>query len=479
MPVSADSPRNPTACVHMLGKFLRFATVAHGDPSVFTECAEWLAQHLRRIGMRRIRVVPTKGKPVVLAEWLNQPGQPTVLVYGHYDVQPADPLDKWISPPFEPAVRGDYLYARGASDDKGQLFAHVCAVEHLLRGTGRLPLNVKFLIDGEEETGSPSLSAFVQQNRDDLSADFALVSDTCMLGMDRPAITYALRGSLDVEIEVTGQRGDLHSGNFGGAVYNPIQGLSEIVAKLHDAAGSVLIPGFYNCVRVISDAERDYMRRNGPSDSAVLAAAGAEAGHGDPGFGLYESTTIRPALTVTGIIGGFQGPGPKGVIPARGLAKLNLRLVPDQDPATIAELLRAYIAKITPPGLGTRVVTQKQTRPVVVSLQHPAIRAAATAYSRAFGRAPVFLRSGGTIPVVDLFHRVLGMPTVLMGLALPEDNLHAPNERIHLPTFFKGIATSMHFLHEAAPSSAPQRGHRAMGIVDRAALTAAYQGAFA
>jgi acetylornithine deacetylase/succinyl-diaminopimelate desuccinylase-like protein len=467
------------ASVHMLGKFLRFAAVAHGDPSVFTDCARWLAQHLRRIGMRRVRIVTTMGQPVVLAEWLGDPGEPTVIIYGHYDVQPADPFDKWISPPFEPALRGDYLYARDASDDKGQLFAHVCAVEHLLRATGRVPLNVKFLIEGEEETGSPSLSAFVQQNRNDLSADFAVISDTCMLGMDRPAITYALRGSLDVEIEVTGQRGDLHSGNFGGAVYNPLQGLCEIVAKLHDAEGRVLIPSFYNRVRVISDAERDFMRRNGPSDSTVLAAAGAEAGRGDPGFGLYESTTICPALTVTGITGGYQGPGPKGVIPARGLAKLNLRLVPDQDPAKIDELLRAYIAKIAPPALRVRVVTQKRTRPVIVGLQHPAIRAAATAYSRAFGRAPVFLRSGGTIPVVDLFHRVLGIPTVLMGLALPEDNLHAPNERIHLPTFFKGIATSTLFLNEAAHSASPQKQHGAMGIGDRSEPAAACQGAFA
>jgi acetylornithine deacetylase/succinyl-diaminopimelate desuccinylase-like protein len=478
MPVLANSERSPNASLDPLGEFLRFATIAQADPKIFMDCVRWLAQHLQHIGMRRVNILTTKGKPIVVAEWLRQPGQPTVLIYGHYDVQPADPLDQWITPPFEPAFRGDYLYARGASDDKGQLFAHVCAVEYLLRDTGSLPMNVKFLIEGEEEAGSPSLSAFLQQNRNDLSADFAVVSDTCMLGMDRPAITYALRGSLDVEIEVTGQRGDLHSGNFGGAVYNPLQGLCGIVAKLHDGTGRVLIPGFYRRVRVISEAERSYMRRNGPSDSTVLAAAGAEAGPEDAGFCLYESTTIRPALSVTGITGGYQGPGPKGVIPARGLAKLNFRLVPDQDPVTIDELLRAYIAKIAPPALRVRVVTQKQTRPVVVGLQHPAIRAAAAAYSRAFGLAPVFLRSGGTVPVVDLFHRVLGIPTVLMGLALPEDNLHAPNERLHLPTFFKSIATSTHFLNEAARSPASQRRRPTMGVADRTEPTAAYQGAF-
>ena len=372
----------------------------------------------------------------------------TVLIYGHYDVQPVDPEREWRSPPFEPEIRGEYLYARGASDDKGQLFAHVAATKTIIYRSGTLPVNVKFLIEGEEEIGSPNLPSFLDKHRERLVADVAVVSDSVMLGRDRPAITYALRGSLGVELEVRGQRSDLHSGNFGGALHNPLQGLCEILAKLHDSAGRIQIPGFYDRVLNVSGRERQYMARNGPTDSYLLASAGAQLGWGEPGYTLYERTTIRPALAVNGITGGYQGPGTKGVIPAHASAKLNFRLVPAQDPGEVDRLLRDYVAQLTPPTLHTRIVSQKQTRPVVVSRRHPAVQAAAIAYQRAFGRAPVFLRSGGTIPVVDLLQGFLGIPTVLMGFALPDSGLHAPNERIHLPTFLKSIASSIHFIEE-------------------------------
>jgi acetylornithine deacetylase/succinyl-diaminopimelate desuccinylase-like protein len=436
--------------------FLRFRSIsAHADSATESaHCAHWLATHLREIGMRDVRVVTTRGNPVVVAEWLDQPAQPTVLIYGHYDVQPADPLTEWVSPPFEPTIRGDHVYARGASDDKGQLFTHVCAIEQLLRATRRLPANVKFLIEGEEEIGSPNLNDFLREYRERLTAACAVVSDTLMVGPDQPAITYALRGSLDVELEVTGQRSDLHSGNFGGALYNPLQGLCEIVAKLHDGSGRILIPSFYDRAREVSAAERNYMRRYGPSDHKILSESRAVLGQGEFGFTLYESTTIRPSISITGITGGYQGPGPKGVIPARASAKLNLRLVPDQEPAAIDKLLREYLASVAPAALQVRITTQKQTRPTIVKLRHPAIRAAFSAYQHAFGRPPIFVRSGGTIPVVDLLQRILGIPTVLMGFALPDDALHGPNERMHLPTFVKGIAASTHFLNELGRATA-------------------------
>ncbi len=452
-------------CVAPLLRFLRFASIsAHAQAAATSvRCAAWLAGHLKRIGMHNVNVSKTKGNPIVTAEWLVDRERPTVLIYGHYDVQPADPLSQWISPPFEPVVRGEYLYARGASDDKGQLFCHVCAVERLLQSAGHFPVNVKFVVEGEEEIGSPNLAAFLEQNKRELSADVAVVSDNCILGPDRPAITYALRGSLDVELHISGQGNDLHSGNFGGVVYNPLRGLCEILAKLQDESGRILIPGFYDQVANISGEERDYLRRHGPSDKEVLKQAGASIANGEPGFTLYENATVRPSVTITGITGGYQGPGPKGVIAAHASAKLDFRLVPHQDPSQIDKLFRDYIAGIVPSALKVRIFTQKRTQTAITSLKHPAIHAAFSAYKRAFGRSPVFIRSGGTIPIVGLLQRIMGIPTVLMGFALPDDALHAPNERLHLPTFFRGISTSAHFLTELVRNSSVNLQSGAVG----------------
>ena len=435
-----------------LRDFIRFASVSAQPRHAadIRRCADWLADHLRGLGLEAVRVIPTAGHPVVYADWRRAFGRATLLIYGHYDVQPADPLDAWISPPFEPTVRGENLHGRGASDDKGQLFTHVKAVESHLRAAGRLPVNIKCLFEGEEEIGNPNLPAFLDRHRNALAADIAVLSDTRMLAPDRPAITESLRGALSVELEIRGADEDLHSGNFGGAIHNPLQALCEILASLHDAGGRVNIPGFYDRVQQWSEQHRAYMRRVGPSDAKILADASARQGWGEAGHTLYERTTIRPALTINGVTGGYQGPGVKAVIPARASAKLNFRLVPDQDPLEIDHLFRAHVSRIVPATVRARLQTHLAASPAVIDRRHPGILAAASAYSRGFGIMPSYLRSGGTIPVVGLLQEKLGIPTVLMGFALPDDRLHAPNEKFHLPTFFRGIATSIAFLEEAA-----------------------------
>jgi acetylornithine deacetylase/succinyl-diaminopimelate desuccinylase-like protein len=438
--------------VDELKQFVRFASVSSQPEHAhdLRRCARWLAEHLRNVGLEHVQIVPTARHPIVYADWCHLPGHPTVLIYGHYDVQPADPVQAWTSPPFEPTIRGDNLYGRGASDDKGQMLAHVKAIECSLRTSGALPVNIECLFEGEEEIGSSNLQGFLKRNGEAFTADVALISDNRMLGPDRPVITESLRGGLSVELEVRGQWQDLHSGNFGGAVHNPLQALCELIAGLHDSHGRVVIPGFYDGVIGLSERERAYMRRFGPSDTAILADAGATKGWGESDYTLYERTTMRPALTINGLTGGYQGAGTKAVIPTHASAKLNFRLVPDQDPLLIDRLFRTWIGNRTPPALKSAVRTELAAKPATIKRDHPAVVAAATAYRRGFAAAPVFVRSGGTIPVVNLFQEELGLDTVLMGFALPDDGLHSTNEKFHLPTFFKAIATSIHFLAEAA-----------------------------
>jgi acetylornithine deacetylase/succinyl-diaminopimelate desuccinylase-like protein len=449
-----------TRFVNELKDLVRFPTVSaepkHADD--LKKCAEWLAQHLRSIGLQRIQVVPTPGHPLVYAEWRRASGRPTVLVYGHYDVQPADLPHEWRSPPFEPTVRVNDLYGRGACDDKGQMFAHVKALESYLRTGGKLPVNVKCLFEGEEEIGSRNLTSFLARNRRTLAADVAVVSDMPIPAPDRPAITYAMRGGVSLELEVRGPKRDLHSGIFGGAVHNPLQALCEIIAKLHYADGRVTIPGFYDQVRVWGSKERDYMASVGPTDAQLLQDAKAEKGWGENGYSLYERTTVRPAVTVNGIVGGYQGPGGKAVIPARAVAKLSFRLVPDQDPHEIDRLFRRYIARITPPTVRATIRTHFLAKPAYIDRHQPAIHAAAAAYRSGFNAPPVFLRCGGTIPVVNILQEMLGIPTVLMGFALPDDQMHAPNERFHLPNFYNGISTCIWFLAETGARLGPIAG---------------------
>lgn len=433
--------------LHPLKRFISFPSVsaqpARADD--MRRCASWLAAHLRRIGLVDAAVLETGGHPAVLGSWRRRPGRPTVLIYGHYDVQPAEPHRAWRTHPFRPAVRGEHLYGRGASDDKGQFFAHLLALELALADGGQLPVNVVCLADGEEEIGSPNLPRLLAGSRRRLAADVAVISDTRMLGPDRPALTYALRGTVNAELVVEGPARDLHSGTFGGSVRDAASALCEIVSSLHDRTGRVAIQGFYDAVRRVPDRQRMELRAAGPSTQRLLSLAGSPA-WGEPGFSPFERTVIRPCLTVTGLQAGYMGPGNKSIVPARASARLNLRLVPDQEPAEVAELLRRHVAAVTPPAVRARLRAVPGARPVVVDRRHPAMEAAAHACRRAFGRAPVFVRSGGTIPAVSMLGDVLAIPSVLMGFGLPDDNTHAPDERLHLPTFQRAVYACGEFL---------------------------------
>jgi len=415
-------------------------------------CAQWLARHLAEIGLHHVQILPgvNKGAPSIYADWLLAPEKPTLLLYGHYDVQPVDPLKEWRTLPFKATIVNDNLYGRGASDDKGQFFIHLKAVESYLRTTGRLPINIKIWLEGEEEIGSPNLSAFLKREAKRLQANAVLVSDTEMLGKGRPSIIYGLRGNLNCELEVKGPKHDLHSGRYGGAVLNPLQTLSEIVAGLHDRNGRVAIPGFYQRVKELEPTERQQVRCACQRDRQILADLDLPMGWGEPGYNLYERMTIRPALTINGLIGGYTGVGSKSVIPSRGIAKFSMRLVPNQEPAEIARFLQNYITKSTHPAVLTRLKITGASRPVVLPKNSPVMLAAQRAVEQTWGIPPTFTRSGGTIPFVEQLYRRLQIPIVLLGFGLPDDNIHAPNEKMSLSNFFRGVETVIRFLAECA-----------------------------
>jgi acetylornithine deacetylase/succinyl-diaminopimelate desuccinylase-like protein len=431
-------------------EFLRIPSVStqpEHRPDI-ERAARWLRDQLLAAGFPVAQVMPTPGHPVVYAEWLAAgPQAPTVLIYGHYDVQPPDPLELWDSPPFEPTVVGDDVFARGASDDKGQLYVHVKAIQAFERTAGAPPINVKCIFEGEEESGSPSLEPFIRQHTDLLAADVAVISDTHILGPDMPSIVYALRGLAYVEVEVTGPDHDLHSGIYGGAVHNPINALCAMTAKLHDEDGHITIPGFYDRVRELSPAEHAELARVPFDRQAWLDEAGVKADWGEPEYTIVERTTARPTLDVNGMWGGYIQPGAKTVLPSKAFAKISMRLVPDQEPAQIAQLLRDYLAQIAPPTVDVAVRGLHGGAGAIVRRDSPAMQAAFRAYAEAFGREPVFVREGGSIPVVATFQEVLGIETILIGFGLPDDRLHSPNEKFHLPNFYKGIETIIHFLH--------------------------------
>jgi len=439
------------------GRFLAELKEFLSIPSVSTQsehrpdiqrAAEWLREGLLAVGFPRADVMPTSGHPVVYAEWLTAgPEVPTVLVYGHYDVQPPDPLELWDTPPFEPTVVGDDLFARGASDDKGQLYTHVKAVEAFRGTVGAPPINLKCIFEGEEECGSPSLEPFIRQHADLLSADVAVISDTHILGKDLPSIVCALRGLAYVEIEVTGPDHDLHSGIYGGAVHNPINALCTMIARLQDDEGRITIPGFYDAVRELEPEEREDLAKVPFEREAWLREAGVRTDWGERAYTIIERTTARPTLDVNGIWGGYTQPGAKTVLPSKAFAKISMRLVPDQDPARIAQLLRDYLVEIAPPAVSVEVRSLHSGPGAIVRRDSPAMQAAFRAYAEAFGRQPVFVRAGGSIPVVATFQEVLGIETILMGFGLPDDRLHAPNEKLHLPNFYRGVETVLHFMH--------------------------------
>lgn len=433
--------------VSELMAFLRFASVSAlpAQAGELRRCAGWLAAHLRALGLEHVRVLEGSGHPAVVADWLHRPGAPTLLVYGHYDVQPADPASAWTTPPFAPALRDGYVYARGAADDKGQMFIHVKAIESWLRTAGTLPLNVRCLFDGEEETGSAGLPGLLARHPALAQADVAVLSDTWMPAPDRPAIVESLRGALGIELEVIGQRRDLHAGNFGGTLRNPLHALTAVLCRLHDTHGCIAIPGFYDRVRMLAPAERAYMARHGPTDAQVLADAGAAEGWGEPGYSLYERTAVRPALEITTLAGGYAGPGARSVIPSRALARLDFRLVPHQEPAEIARLVCRHIGQAMTGGVRLRMRTLMQAAPATMARNHPVVDAAMAACQAAFGNRPVFLRLGGTIPVVDLLRR-RGMPVLALGFALPDDAMHAPDERFLLASYGRGIEAGVRLL---------------------------------
>ncbi len=416
------------------------------------EAAEWLADNMKRAGIENVAIMPTAGHPVVYGDWLHAGADaPTLLIYGHYDVQPAEKSDGWATEPFDPVERDGKLYARGSSDDKGQMFAHVKAVESLLQTGGTLPVNVKFIIEGEEEIGSPNLTPFLTAHREKLSADICIISDTAILTETQPSIIYALRGLTGLEIHVQGPAHDLHSGAFGGAVHNPIQALTEIVAKLHDEDGSISVPGFYDDVLPLEDVERQELKKTDISDDEWRKTTGVPQVWGEATFSIRERVGARPTLELNGIVGGFYGEGVKTVLPAKAMAKITCRLVANQNPQRIYECIRDYVAQITPPTVTSEVRRLKGSGdPALVAIDTPAMQAAITAYEKGWGRAPVFMREGGSIPVVADFQRELGVPVVLMGFGLNTDGAHGPNEHFTISMFHKGINTSIHFLHEIA-----------------------------
>ncbi len=409
--------------------------------------AEWLAEELRRLDVEQVDVVATSGHPIVYGEWLHAPGKPTLLVYGHYDVQPADPLNEWRSDPFEPTERDGNLYARGASDMKGALVAFLKAMESL-RASGGLPVNLRFLLEGEEEIGSPSLPGFFSQYADRLKADAAINCDGEILRPDLPSITYALRGLAYFEVEVHGPKQDLHSGIFGGAVHNPAQVLCELIAGMHDADNRVTLPGFYDTVRALDADEREALARTPVTDDDWKSLAGVKALWGEKGYSSTERTGARPTLEVNGIVGGFTGEGAKTVLPARALAKISTRLVADQDPAAIREQLCAYMRAHAPETVTWDVRELSHGDGAIMDRNSSAMRAAVRALHETFGAEPIFTRDGGSVPVVAMMQKQLHVDSVMMGFRLPDDNIHAPNEKQHLPTWYKGIEAFIRYLME-------------------------------
>jgi acetylornithine deacetylase/succinyl-diaminopimelate desuccinylase-like protein len=414
--------------------------------------AEFVRDDLAAIGLKA-ELVKTKRHPIVYAEWLGAKGKPTVLVYGHYDVQPPEPLDPWNSPPFEPTVRDGNLYARGATDDKGQMFTHVKAVEAWLKAEGSLPVNVKFLIEGEEEIGGANLETYVAENHAKLACDYAVISDSSQFAVGMPAITYGLKGLAYFEIHVQGANRDLHSGTYGGAVANPLNALAAILDGLKGPDGKVAIPGFYDAVLPLEDWEREEFRKLPFSEAEFRADLGVGEFFGEEGYTTLERKWARPTCDVNGIWGGYAGAGPKTVLPCKAGAKFSFRLVPDQDPATIEALLRKHIEAATPPGVTVELISYQGSPAVLVDVDSPGVHAAARAIEKGFGVKPVFIREGGSIPVVGLLKRNLNIDTLLLGWGQNDDNLHGPNEKFSLADFHRGIKSSAYLFEELAGPS--------------------------
>lgn len=448
--------QNADRYVDELKELLRIPSVS-ADParkSDVRRAGEFVRDQLSAAGLAA-EVVETEGHPIIYGKWLGAGNAPTVLIYGHYDVQPPDPLDEWISPPFEPTVRGEHIYARGATDDKGQMFTHIKALEAWFRTAGKPPVNVHVVIEGEEEVGSENLDNFLKARRDDLRSDVAVISDTSQFAPGQPAITYGLRGIIACEVTLRGPKQDLHSGVFGGAVANPVNSLCRLIGNLHDDSGRVQIPGFYDEVTPLTESERKAMSKLPFNELQFAEDLGISATAGEAGFTTLERRWARPTCDVNGIRGGYQGEGPKTIIPASATAKITCRLVPDQNPEKIAAALERKLRDECPPGVRLEFRTWHGCTPFVFDASSPYLSAAQTAIKTAFGTEAVLIREGGSIPVVATFREILGLDTLLLGWGQNTDNLHGPNEHFSLADFQRGTRASAHLLGQLA--SCPKR----------------------
>jgi len=409
--------------------------------------AEWMANHLRGLGIENVEVMPTDGgHPVVYGDTIKKSGAPTVLVYGHYDVQPADPLELWETGPFEPEVRGDLLYARGSSDMKGQVLASFDAIESVMN-SGEMPVNLKFLLEGEEEIGSKNLEPFLRKHAEKFKADVSLNPDAGMMGIDMPTITYGLRGLAYLEVHVFGPKADLHSGLYGGAVHNPAQALAELIAKMHDEKGRITLPGFYDRVRPITEQERADFARLPNDDAHYLAETGVPALWGEEGYISAERTGARPTLEVNGLLSGWTSPGSKTVLPAKAMAKISCRLVPDQTAAEVEDQMVRFMEKNAPKTVNWEVKRLTSSPFAIADLNNPGVKAMHAAMEGVWGTRPFYRREGGSIGAVAMLQQICGVESVLVGMGLPSDNVHSPNEHLHLPTWQKGIDAFIHFFY--------------------------------
>jgi len=413
-------------------------------------CAEWCAEEMRRDGLQNVKLIDTPGNPVVYGDWLGAAGAPTLLFYGHYDVQPVDPVNLWDSPPFEATVRDGEIYARGSADDKGQVFMHLKAIEAHMRQHGKLPVNMKLILEGEEEVGSTNLDDFVRSHKHELKSDVVVISDSPMFDRGIPSMCYGLRGLTYFQIDLRGTKSDLHSGSFGGAVANPAFVLAQMLAQLKDRGGRIKIPGFYDDVRPLSEAEREEFRKLPFNETKYRKELGAPKLFGESGYSSLERVWGRPTFEVNGLLSGFTGEGAKTVIPAVAMAKVSMRLVPDQDPDKIASLFEAHIKKLAPKTVEVKVTRMHGGKPWMTSFDNPFVQAAGRAIEKGFGKKPVFTREGGSIPVVSTFQEELGVPSVLFGVGLPDENAHAPNEKLDVANFHNGIIASAILYEEMA-----------------------------
>ena len=413
-------------------------------------CAEWCADEMRRIGLQNVRLIETPGNPVVYGDWLGAPGAPTILFYGHYDVQPVDPLELWESPPFEATVRDGEIYARGSADDKGQVFMHLKAVEAHLKQSARLPVNMKFILEGEEEVGSVNLDDFVRAHRSDLAANVVVISDSPMFARGVPSICYGLRGLVYCQIDLRGSSTDLHSGSFGGAVANPAIVLAQMLAQMKDRGGRIKIPGFYDDVVPLQEEERKAWASLPFNERKYKKDFGIPKVYGETDYTTLERTWARPTFEVNGLLSGFTGEGAKTVLPAVAMAKVSMRLVPNQDPDKIAKLFEAHVLDIAPKTVDVKVTRMHGGKPWMTSYDNPFVKAAGRAIEKGFGQKPVYTREGGSIPVVSTFQEELGLPSVLFGVGLPDENAHAPNEKLDVGNFHSGIVASAILYDEIA-----------------------------